>query len=635
MNKSVFFIAVLIMVIGHLLRLKRWSNLIYTYEHPKTDVMWSAMILGYGVDFIVPFHIGDIVRGIVTGKRLKNKYIFAFSTILIDRLLDVIFVAIIYLAAYFIYKQFLSMALVYSIFSIFLIVTILICIKSRRFLKIMILNFSSIFNEKIQLSVLKFAWSSICVIRKIIADINKCGILLNSVFMWSCYLLSYYLFAVSFHNSIYNISSIFNYFFGISSSSIFIQLILNKDNGSIGLVALYVSLTIFIMLFAWIAIKYLQRAEPNEHDKTIMPFKLDYEQLEFLKEYFVELKNNRYFHEFVANNNDVQILKNFSAGSNAITLLCRDDNCVFFRKYAFGEDADKLYEQVGWLLRHKENLPVTEVNHPIRTDVVCSYDMPFNPLCSDFFTYIHSTTTESSWGILKDVISSLERNYSVGAIIKKADKESMDLYVDKKIISNLGIIKHGSLTSLLYKPRHLLINGIKYKNLCYFEKYLLDKNFWEKIFKNDAYADIHGDLTIENIICCKEYENGYYLIDPNGGNIHNSPNLDYAKILQSLHGGYEFLMHTQSVNYTEDSITYEVISSSAYDKLYALFQEYLQTNFPQDRVRSIYFHEIVHWLRLMPYKIKKDGDRSPMFYARTVIIVNDIFNKFAEVLSDE
>lgn len=53
----------------------------------------------------------------------------------------------------------------------------------------------------------------------------------------------------------------------------------------------------------------------------------------------------------------------------------------------------------------------------------------------------------------------------------------------------------------------------------------------------DPVADIHGDLTVENIICRTDVENpdkAWYIIDPNTGNLHDSPYLDYGKLLQSL-----------------------------------------------------------------------------------------------------
>ena len=47
---------------------------------------------------------------------------------------------------------------------------------------------------------------------------------------------------------------------------------------------------------------------------------------------------------------------------------------------------------------------------------------------------------------------------------------------------------------------------------------------------------------IENIICTRnaDGEDDFYIIDPNTGNVHDSSNLDYGKLLQSIHGGYEF-----------------------------------------------------------------------------------------------
>lgn len=34
-------------------------------------------------------------------------------------------------------------------------------------------------------------------------------------------------------------------------------------------------------------------------------------------------------------------------------------------------------------------------------------------------------------------------------------------------------------------------------------------------------------------------------------------------------------------------------------------------------------HEVVHWLRLMPYKLARDRKRAPMFYAGLVMVAND------------
>lgn len=54
----------------------------------------------------------------------------------------------------------------------------------------------------------------------------------------------------------------------------------------------------------------------------------------------------------------------------------------------------------------------------------------------------------------------------------------------------------------------------------------------------------------------------------------------------------------------------------------------------QKQVRSIFFHEIVHWLRLLPYKIEKNGKRAILFYAGMVIVLNDVINWFEDTSVD-
>ena len=45
-------------------------------------------------------------------------------------------------------------------------------------------------------------------------------------------------------------------------------------------------------------------------------------------------------------------------------------------------------------------------------------------------------------------------------------------------------------------------------------------------------------------------------------------------------------------------------------------------------MKSIFYHEIIHWLRLMPYKIEKNGERSAMFYAGMIMVMDDIEQRY-------
>ncbi len=52
---------------------------------------------------------------------------------------------------------------------------------------------------------------------------------------------------------------------------------------------------------------------------------------------------------------------------------------------------------------------------------------------------------------------------------------------------------------------------------------------------------------------------------------------------------------------------------------------YLYDMFTKDEVISIYYHEIIHWLRLMPYKIKKNEKLAVVFYTGLLTALNDVW----------
>lgn len=244
------------------------------------------------------------------------------------------------------------------------------------------------------------------------------------------------------------------------------------------------------------------------------------------------------------------------------------------------------------------------------------------------FEYVHSMPIEKGWKIIQSVLSSFE-NTIYKENVKKADSATIHNYINNKVKKNLDIIKNARRIKKLQQYKEIIINGVPYRNLSYYEKYL-NEDYLQWIFQNDTYAVIHGDLTIENIICMRGFceEDNFYVIDPNTGNIHESPNLDYGKLLQSIHGGYEFLMATKELEIVENRINFLFTKSSIYVELHRLLKEYMRNNFGSERSRSIYFHEIIHWLRLMPYKIEKDGKRALLFYAGMLMVMNDIIEEF-------
>ena len=120
------------------------------------------------------------------------------------------------------------------------------------------------------------------------------------------------------------------------------------------------------------------------------------DRLAFLEQYF-NGGNSAYFKKYIELNNDVAIIEDYSAGSNATTMLCNKDGNLFYRKYSFGKDASKLYDQVKWIHAHEKRLTLTKIDFEYYKDDVCCYDMPYVKEAVTCFNYVHTSTMKEAW----------------------------------------------------------------------------------------------------------------------------------------------------------------------------------------------------------------------------------------------
>lgn len=323
--------------------------------------------------------------------------------------------------------------------------------------------------------------------------------------------------------------------------------------------------------------------------------------------------------EFDINEYDT-IIKDCSSGSNATTLLVlMQDNNFYYRKYAIGEHKSKLKDQANWIKKHQNIIRLPKISYEADTDRFFAYDMLTEKNAMTFFKYIHMNPIEDSIKILNNIIADIDNKlHSIEKIC--CDKDLLIKYIKTKVIDNYEkILQYQPIKSLDNNDR-IVVNGVELKPLNYYKDFI-NVDYLFSIFEKDECSDIHGDLTIENIAIDKD---GYYLIDPNVGNVHETPFQDYSKLLQSLHGCYEFLSFVNDVNYDKNKINFFSMKSIQYDSLYNFYKNYIVLNFVKYQKISIYWHEIVHWFRLMPYKISKKNELSIIYYARLLELLNEI-----------
>lgn len=303
----------------------------------------------------------------------------------------------------------------------------------------------------------------------------------------------------------------------------------------------------------------------------------------------------------------------------------------FFRKYAFNDDGIKLKNQVEWIEKHFDDIPLPIIVGKEEGYNYVTYDMKNLGNGIGMFKYIHTMPLKESWNILKKALEDIKKLHKKN--LRASNEKDIEKYITSKVIDNLKIIQNESkYIKNLEKYKSIFVNGVELLTLRNYVK-ILNIEYLKSIFNDDKYSDIHGDLTIENIIgildnsienpASKKYGE-YYFIDPNTGNIHDSPFLDYAKLLQSLHGNYEFLMNVSEIKIEKNYINFMVTESDTYVQLYQKYYSYLKENFSNRDIISIFYHEIIHWLRLLPYKIRKNDKLAVVFYTKLLKIIADV-----------
>lgn len=634
---KMLIIAIVLVCLAHFIRTLRWELFVKTYEKPNTKNLLQSLSIGYFINSFIPFKAGDLVRAWISGRKMKNGRGFALATVIVDRYLDILVVGILFAIFSAFNLDSADSVWFYMFLAVGVLAVTLLVYILRGYVKKILKNIAGIFNARIEIRLLRFFWSLIWSFKDIFKKISKTRLLLETLGMWILYLMSYYCFAAFLSRQGSNMNWLDVFYMLFTKNSIHVgslgaitvtQGMLNAQMIWTG-IYLFAPIVILFVISLCLKSKNDGSVDSEEAYLNLIPQLDEDERLNFLETYFSN-ERREYIESYLKINQNILIIRDYSAGSNATTMLCMNNGKNFFRKYAFGADGDKLYQQIEWLQRFKDIIPLPDIMQYQKKDNFCYYDMPYDSQAVGLFDYAHSMPKENAWKFIKKATECLEKSlYKVNQ--RPADKATIDEYIKSKVNKNLDKIMNAKYLKRLMEYDDIIINGRSFHNLPYYLPYLSEEHLYD-IFKNDTYSEIHGDLTIENIICTRnaDGEDDFYIIDPNTGNVHDSSNLDYGKLLQSIHGGYEFLMATKNVSIERNRINFVFTKSEAYTYLYDMLDKYMREHFAKERVKSIYYHEIIHWLRLMPYKIEKNGKRVLLFYAGMLMVMNDVINNFEE-----
>ncbi len=187
--------ATLIIFISHFLRALRWRYLLDPVKRVNTPSLFSALIIGYGANMIIPAHLGEFLRAYVLAQKRQIAMGSVFATIVTERIVDVFsLVVLMFLAVLFypfpewvIKSGFLILAGALTLF-FFLIFLKKSPVKTDTFLRFTLKPFPERIGSKMKGSIERF-FSGILPLKR---RRDYVEVVILSACIWGCYGFVFY-----------------------------------------------------------------------------------------------------------------------------------------------------------------------------------------------------------------------------------------------------------------------------------------------------------------------------------------------------------------------------------------------------------------------------------------------------------
>jgi hypothetical protein len=624
-----YAIASFLLLLGHVIRAVRWALLFPKHLIDKRFNLLLALALGYAINAIFPWRLGELARIWFVARRESIRISSVTTTVVGERLSDLVAVSVI---AFFILVGIKSKAWLIPLIPIalsLLLIAVAFLVRNSADFRRVIWKVASVFNDRLRFGCVDFFWS--------LSEMITGGTLITRSFlgisavMWAVYVLSYAAFA---HASGRGLDEMIFVMLGSPLKAATDQIIFQDRTAALTLLGFSGFPVIGILVYGGIKQfptilrlldarrRYGWNASRGTSSSSRNRFKAEREYEFFLVSLFSG--DNKIATSFgLEAIDDGSVNKLFAGGSDAITALVEVDQRLVIRKFAVGAAADKLKAQHDWLAKYRsEAFPLVDIIRDRKKNGSYHYDMPFVVPSNDFYDFIHTNPVERSQQVvfqITECVNTFHHNHA----LEPATEPLIQKYLQEKSVANVNFIMDFAKT--IFSEQIYTINNVEF-DLKQWEC-LRDIDFMSKQIRNRSTTIVHGDLTIENIIVAPQRASGWYIIDPNPENVFNSSLIDWAKLMQSVNLGYEGLNRNFACIVNNNSIQLAFTKSQAYSDLHHLVESLVVKKYGADGLREVYFHELIHYLRLTPYKIRHDAKKGVCFFACTSILLRNYLNQ--------
>lgn len=620
-------IGMCLFLLGQIIRSIRWQILLPENAHHKKRQLLLYTSIGSLINTILPFRVGDLIRSILLSRGIKSmRFSTSLTSVLIERMTDSIALVIVITLINFLYPSAsLNIATWMLVIPEVIFGTWFFVTYSSLFKKI-IYWISSFWNLSIQISILDFFWTLTLQIKH--KRFLSQHYILSTALMWCSYFFSYACFSLAFPQLLP--IEVFKLFHSDNLNGA-LTAAYDSDYSSQVIIGLTLFLLIPIFFAALYSIIFTKKADIHRSGSFVkylsQNFSLSIFGLpssfsgkgaysNFLHSHFSGIEG--LLSKIGSSGfDDCKISRVFRGGSGAITAVIEKPEGLSIRKVANLSEASKLQEQYAWLQAAlMKGLPVTSAFNFAMNSNFCFYEMPYSLGSIDMHEWIHAVPIDTSRQTLHNIIQVISEHHESCSINGPITNKLTD-YLNDKVIKNIGLIKE--TVSQLIDPHDFTINGEKFSIKEW--KFLENVDLLLSFIKNTTQTNIHGDLTIDNLII--DGAQNWMLIDPNPSTIFKSALMDWGKLFQSLHTGYEFLDRNTKVVFDQKAIKYHSYRSDKYQELFVLLLSELKIKYGDTGLKEVFLHEIIHYIRLLPYKFKDNDEKGLLFFTVTCIIIRE------------
>lgn len=665
-----------LLLLGHLLRAARTKVPLDNVRRGTLAGQFRHLSIGYLFNVVWPLRVGEVARAYLIAKTLRISFLYTLMAIVLERLIDVVLIAVCYLALVALVGVpqggVLALAVVSLVVAVALIVAFVLFVRENPLLMQIAWRLTGFLNTKLESRARFKLWSVIFGFQRFLRKRRQLArYAALALVSWVCYFGATLLVALAVLPDLGRraASAATAAPFAVGSASLgnaapesFLTGVSRFIDGVVALpaaslvqfgAAFWVVSNLPLLAVAVMAlfVNWARRVSDPLAGLVVRPSdryvnKLGREQdisqafPHFLDSYFRGHRLSQVLHRLEVNGN-VSLVRFFKGGSNAVTILAVRDGEMFVKKMVPLEYAHRLKNQYDWLVERAAHPELVTVLREVRADDHYAIDLEYRPQSVPLFDYVHENPFVDGAAKLDELWDYMYRDvYDLGSV--EEHPELRDAYVAERLVERLrtAAATHHGLAEVMAAER-ITVNGHVFDNLDrVLERIRGTEQAWQDLASYRTSGSIHGDLTVDNVLVDLPSRD-VLVIDPSDDNQIRGPVIDFARHMQSLLYGYEFLNEDETpvVLGSRDGLPEIVYRNNRSARYSELADHVVSTIMPRHLTpgeqRAVLFHVGLFYGRMLTHRVVINPDNALKYYGVCIQALNRFIEQYDLPVRDD